>query len=92
VNPSAEIREGFNTYRVTTADGRVISGTLAEHDSQIVTLRSPEGALISIPRDEIDEIAASAQSMMPEGLLKDYTDQQLRDLFGYLRMTQPVID
>jgi hypothetical protein len=30
--------------------------------------------------------------MMPEGLLKQYSEQQLRDLFGYLRMTQPLID
>jgi hypothetical protein len=25
-------------------------------------------------------------------LLKSYSDQQLRDLFAYLRMTQPLID
>jgi putative heme-binding domain-containing protein len=93
VHPNAEIREGFNTYRVTTDDGRTISGTLAEQDSQTVTLKSAEGALVSIRRSEIDgTLSVSRQSMMPEGLLKDYSDQQLRDLFGYLRMTQPVID
>jgi putative heme-binding domain-containing protein len=92
INPSAEIREGFNTYRITTNDGRVLTGMLAEQDTQILVLRSPEGVLIPIPRDEIDEMTSSRQSMMPEGLLKGYSDQQLRDLFGYLRMTQPVID
>jgi putative heme-binding domain-containing protein len=92
VNPNAEIREGFNTYRIEINDGRMVSGTLAEQDSQTVTLRTPEGALVSVPRDEIGEMKAAPQSMMPEGLLKEYSDQQLRDLFGYLRMTQPVID
>ena len=29
---------------------------------------------------------------MPEGLLKDLNDQQVRDLFAYLRSTQPSID
>ncbi len=29
---------------------------------------------------------------MPEGLLKDLSDQQVRDLFAYLRSTQPLID
>ena len=31
-------------------------------------------------------------SIMPEGLLKDLSDQQVRDLFAYLRSTQPLID
>ena len=29
---------------------------------------------------------------MPEGLLKDLSEQQVRDLFAYLRSTQPLID
>jgi putative heme-binding domain-containing protein len=92
VNPNAEIREGYNAYRVMTDDGRIISGILADQDAQIVSLRSAEGTSTSIARDEIDEMTVSPQSMMPERLLNGYTDQQLRDLFGYLRMTQPLID
>jgi putative membrane-bound dehydrogenase-like protein len=92
VHPSAEIREGFNSYLVVTADGRALTGTLAEQEPQTITLRTPEDKLISIPRDEIDEMSAADKSMMPEGLLKTYSDQELRDLFAYLRMTQPLID
>jgi len=29
---------------------------------------------------------------MPEGQLKDLSDQQLRDLFAYLRSAQPLND
>jgi cytochrome c1 len=29
-------------------------------------------------------------SLMPEGLLKDLSEQQVRDLFAYLRSTQPL--
>jgi hypothetical protein len=29
---------------------------------------------------------------MPEGQLKAFTDQQIRDLFAYLRSTQPLAD
>jgi putative heme-binding domain-containing protein len=57
-----------------------------------VTLHTPEGTSVAIPRKEIDEMTTSKQSLMPEGLLKAYSDQQLRDLFAYLRMTQPLID
>jgi putative heme-binding domain-containing protein len=92
IHPSAEIREDYNSYQILTLDGRVLTGTLAEQDPQIVTLRTPEDRLISISREEIDEMSVAEKSIMPEGLLKLYSDQELRDLFAYLRMTQPLID
>jgi putative heme-binding domain-containing protein len=92
IDPSAEIREGFNSYLVLTVDGRALTGTLAEQDPQTVTLRTPEDTFVSIPRDEIDEMSVAGKSVMPAGLLKSYSDQELRDLFAYLRMTQPLID
>ena len=39
-----------------------------------------------------DEMEKAKTSLMPEGLLKDLNDQQVRDLFAYLRMSQPLID
>jgi hypothetical protein len=35
---------------------------------------------------------ASPQSLMPEGQLKELSEQQIRDLFAYLRSTQPLND
>jgi putative membrane-bound dehydrogenase-like protein len=90
VHPSAEIREGFENYLARTLDGRVVSGFIADQDPQIVTLRGPDGASITLPRDEIDELRAVPVSVMPEGLLKPYTPQQIRDLLAYLRSTQPL--
>src|SRR5262249_55507579 len=90
IHPSAEIREGYNTNIVITNDGRTITGTLAEQDAQTITLHTTEGASVSIPRSDIEEMEVSKQSMMPEGLLSKYSDQRLRDLFAYLRMTQPL--
>jgi putative heme-binding domain-containing protein len=92
VHPSAEVREGYTTNIVITNDGRTITGRLADQDPQMITLHTTEGASVSIPRNEIDEMVVSKQSMMPEGLLSQYSDQQLRDLFADLRMTQPLLD
>ncbi|MFO0925295.1 MAG: hypothetical protein U0905_22775 [Pirellulales bacterium] len=36
INPNLEIREGFENYIVTTSDGRILNGFLADKDSQIV--------------------------------------------------------
>lgn len=92
VNPSAQIREGFENYLLATADGRALSGFIADQDNRVVVLRTAEGQSIVAPREEIEELRAIPRSLMPEGLLKDLNDQQLRDLFAYLRSTQPVPD
>ncbi len=90
VNPSAEIREGFENYIARTADGRTLTGFIADQDQNVVVLRGADGQNISLARDEIDDLAASRTSLMPENQLKDFTDQQIRDLFAYLRATQPL--
>ncbi|MDA1232846.1 MAG: c-type cytochrome, partial [Planctomycetota bacterium] len=90
VNPSLEIREGFENYVVVTNDGRILSGFLADKDSQIVILRGVDGQNVILKNDDIDEMRVVPQSVMPEGALKLLNDQQIRDLFAYLRATQPV--
>jgi putative heme-binding domain-containing protein len=90
VNPSLEIREGFENHVVITVDGRVLNGFLADKDSQVVILRGVDGQNIILKQDEIDEMKVVPQSVMPEGALKALTDQQVRDLFAYLRSSQPV--
>jgi len=47
---------------------------------------------MTLARDSIEEIKPSRASLMPEGLLKSLGEQQVRDLFAYLRSTQPSID
>lgn len=92
VNPSAEIREGFETYLVVTQDGRTVTGFLVDRDPQLVVLRGADGQNISIAQNQIDEMLPQRKSLMPEGVLKDLTDQQVCDLFAYLRSTQPLAD
>lgn len=92
VNPSAEIREGYTTFLVLTKDGRTLTGCLADQDANLVVLRGDDGKDVPIPRTEIDVLDTRKTSLMPEGLLKSCTDQEVRDLLAYLRCTQPLID
>jgi putative membrane-bound dehydrogenase-like protein len=89
INPSAEIREGYATYNISTLDGRTLGGLLVDQDTRIVVLRNSEGRDVVVRRDEIEEMKASPVSLMPEGLLKGMSDREVRDLFAYLRGTQP---
>jgi putative membrane-bound dehydrogenase-like protein len=90
VNPSLEIREGFENFVVFTEDGRTLNGFVEEQDNRVVVLKGADGQRLIIPRDSIEEMQAVRKSIMPEGILKPMSDQQIRDLFAYLRATQPL--
>jgi putative membrane-bound dehydrogenase-like protein len=90
VNPSAEIREGFQYYLVQTTDDRLLSGFFVDRDNQVTVLRALDGENVTLRAAEIRAIKPMGQSLMPAGLLDGLTDQQLRDFFAYLRITQPI--
>jgi putative membrane-bound dehydrogenase-like protein len=90
VNPSAEIREGYENFLAVTADGRQLSGFIAERDNRVVVLRTADGQTITLAQDDLEELRAIPRSVMPEGALDNFDAQQIRDLFAYLRATQPL--
>lgn len=90
VNPSAEIREGYENFLVETKDERSLNGFLVERDARVVVLRGADGQNLTLEQGEIAEMRAAGASLMPEGLLDPLSDEQVRDLFAYLRSTQPL--
>jgi putative membrane-bound dehydrogenase-like protein len=90
VNPSAEIREGYQNFLIETKDDRALSGFIVEQDKQVVVVRGLDGQRITLKRDEITSMKTTGTSLMPEGLLDGFDEQQVRDLFAYLRSSQPL--
>ena len=60
-------------YTVATKDGRLITGLVASETANSVTLRRQEGKEDVILRSDIEEMTASGQSFMAEGLEKELT-------------------
>lgn len=90
VNPNAEIREGFQYYSVETRDGRSLGGFLADRDTQVTVLRGLDGQDVILRQSEIASLEPMGKSLMPEGLLEGLDEKGLRDLFAYLRISQPI--
>lgn len=90
VSPSAEIREGFESFVVITKDGRTVSGFLADRDDRVVSIRTLDGQTVTLRRADVQQMQPLGRSLMPVGLLSTMTDQQVRDLFAYLRQAQPL--
>ena len=56
-----------------------------------VVLRGIDGINQVLPLDQIEDMKSAGLSLMPEGLLNSLTEQQVRDLFAYLRSAQPLV-
>jgi len=88
-DPSLVIGASYQARTVITTDGRVLTGLLAENNAQRVVLKTQGGKLETIPRDQVDEIAISKLSLMPEGLEKQLPPRDLADLFAFLVLDRP---
>jgi putative heme-binding domain-containing protein len=85
VDPSAVIRPEFRAYNVVLVDGRILSGLLAESNDETVAVLDAKNQRTVVKRAEIEEIKASETSLMPDNVLEPFGDQDVRDLFAYLR-------
>jgi len=83
--PDQEITQGFSSYTVATKDGRVLTGLIASESPTSLTLRQAEGKEDTIPRADIDELVASDQSLMPQGMENNITKEEFADLLSYLK-------
>lgn len=89
LDPNAEIREGYAAAEVSLKDGRALQGILRDRDGQVVVVRGLDGQDLTLRMSEVESVQPLGRSLMPEGLLDGLTDIQLRDLFAYLRRSQP---
>ena len=90
LDPSREIREGYDHMQVQTKDGRRLSGFLSDRTNRLLILRGIDGSDTVVEQAQLESTHISPRSLMPEGLLTGLTDQQLRDFFAYLRIAQPI--
>jgi putative heme-binding domain-containing protein len=83
VTPSAVVAAGFQVSAIATVAGRIVTGVVTMESEQVLLVQTDKEQ-IRLPVSEVDVIRKSNQSLMPENLLKDLTDVQIRNLIAYL--------
>jgi putative heme-binding domain-containing protein len=89
LDPSATVAADFRMTVFAMQDGRVISGVVVESTEKTLTVQTQTDRL-TIDRGDIDEQRASSLSLMPDGLFQNLSDDQVRDLIGYLMSPEQV--
>ena len=85
LDPNRRVDPQFSEYVVVTIQGRTYNGLLVSDTDNAVVLRQPEGKETTIARTDIQELQATNKSLMPEGIEKDVTVQQMADLLAFLK-------
>lgn len=83
--PNRQIKEGYVGTQVITVDGKVARGySVKSNRSDRLVLKDPRtGELTHVPLNMIDE-QSNTLSLMPEGLTRLMTKQELLDIVAYL--------
>lgn len=88
LDPSREVNPQFVNYTAVTDDGRTITGLIGAESATAVTLKRAEGQQDTILRVNLEELASTGLSLMPEGLEKQLDKQALADVIAYLMQLQ----
>ncbi|MCC9604494.1 HEAT repeat domain-containing protein [Blastopirellula sp. JC732] len=82
--PSHVISDQYAARKVLTMDGQIFVGLVTRTTEGDVILTGQDGQKRTILANEIDEIASSPTSVMPEGLLDQLTAEEIADLMTFL--------
>jgi len=83
LNPNLAIKEQFVTRVFETSDGLQLSGVLIDRDENRIRLRDAQGQIVVIPTADV-EVEAEGPTMMPTGLTKFLTRDELLDLIKFV--------
>lgn len=84
IDPNREVNPQYLNYVLLTQDGRAMTGMIAAETASSVTLRRAESASDTVLRVDIEELRSTGLSIMPEGMEKSISVQEMADILAYL--------
>ncbi|MFO0821223.1 MAG: PVC-type heme-binding CxxCH protein [Pirellulales bacterium] len=85
VYPNASFVRSYEPVVAVTAAGKTHNGLIKKDTLEEIVLATNATEEVRIPRDEIEELRPSIVSVMPSGLEKQLTPQELADLIAFLK-------
>jgi putative heme-binding domain-containing protein len=81
--PNAVIPNEYRQSLIETKDGRLVSGIVKTQEGGTLVVQTAN-ELVRVPLSDIAKREQAENSMMPEGLIAQLEEQQVRDLLYYL--------
>ena len=84
IDPNREVNPQYLNYVLLTQNGRAMTGMIAAETASSVTLRRAESASDTVLRVDIEELKSTGLSIMPEGMEKSISVQDMADILSFL--------
>jgi putative membrane-bound dehydrogenase-like protein len=88
-DPSALVGKDYQTTSIVTLDGRALSGLIKEENDTAIVLQTATDVVV-VDKADIEIRKLGEQSLMPEGQLKEFPPDDIRDLIAYLASPRQV--
>ena len=85
LDPSVAVEAKYLNFVFATTSGHSVIGMLSNETGSSIMLLAAEGKSESVLRTDIEERRSTGKSLMPDGVGKDLTAQNLADVIEYLR-------
>ena len=84
LDPNREVDARYIGWMAVDNDGRTATGLLVEETSSSIRLREANGKENVILRSDLDELRSTERSIMPEGIERDLSPQDVADVLAYV--------
>ena len=84
IDPSASVADTYRSSVIVTEDGKTLNGVITEETETTFKLLMVENEVV-IDKSTVEKRRATTKSLMPDGLLKNLSQEEIVDLFGFLR-------
>ncbi|MEY3458636.1 MAG: hypothetical protein RL215_1793, partial [Planctomycetota bacterium] len=85
IDPSAVVPRQFTTSVIALRDGRILTGVIVSSTEQTLAIQTDKEQ-ITVARSDVEETRDTGKSLMPDGMLDKLTEEQVRDLFGFMML------
>ncbi|MBW3539408.1 MAG: c-type cytochrome [Planctomycetes bacterium] len=89
LDPNRAVEAKYVNYTAVTKEGRQFSGMLSSEAGNAIVLVGADGNRVELVRGDLEELAGSGKSAMPEGLEKDLSPQDVADAIAFIRGPAP---
>jgi putative membrane-bound dehydrogenase-like protein len=88
LDPNREIDPRFTQHVVTTSAGKTYAGALTSETATSITLADGENSPRTILKIDIESLENTQKSIMPEGMEKEISVEQMADLLVFLQIVE----
>jgi putative membrane-bound dehydrogenase-like protein len=83
--PSLSFVQSYESTLILTTEGQAISGRILDENERELVIATGPNEEVRVPRDQVEEMQPSTVSVMPAGLDKQLSEQELADVVAFLK-------